>query len=107
MRNRSLEREKTYDVVEPIGPRILIRKDEDRRETRGGVVLPDSITIPVLTGRVIAISKEVESNEHVPIKQYDKVLVNPENSIPVDFENDKLFILPVQDVVAVLRRADQ
>jgi chaperonin GroES len=107
MKNRSLERQRTYDVVEPVGPRILIRKDDDRHETRGGIALPDNLSIPVLTARVIAISKEVEADEKRPIRQYDKVLVNPQNAIPVDFENDKLWILPAEDVLAVLRRSEQ
>ena len=56
---------------------------------------------------MIAISKEVESDEFLPIKQYDKVLVDPDHAIPVDYENDKLYILPVMDVMAVMRRSDQ
>jgi len=104
MKNRSLEQSTRYDIVEPVGPRVLIRKDDDRRETRGGVALPDSIKIPVLTARVIAISKEIESDEKFPLQQYDKVLVDPEHAIPVDFENDKLYILPIEDVVAILRK---
>ncbi|MFN5435216.1 MAG: co-chaperone GroES, partial [Planctomyces sp.] len=30
------------DYVEPLGMRILIRKDEARQKTRGGIVLPDN-----------------------------------------------------------------
>ena len=31
---------KTLETVEPIGKRILIRKDEDRKQTRSGIHLP-------------------------------------------------------------------
>ena len=41
----------TFETVEPLGKRILIRKDEDKRETKGGIQLPDNIEIPTLTGR--------------------------------------------------------
>jgi chaperonin GroES len=93
------------EVVEPIGLRVLVRKDEDRKTTRGGIVLPGTVEIPVLTGRIVAISTQVENDPDYPIKQYDKVLVNPEGVVPVDLENDnKLFIIPVQNVVAVLRK---
>jgi chaperonin GroES len=93
------------EYVEPLGMRILIRKDEPRTQTRGGIVLPDSSEIPTITGRVVEISVQVERNEDFPIRKYDKVLFHPKNAIPVDFESDNLlFVVPVDDVVAVFRR---
>ena len=93
------------EYVEPLGMRILIRKDEPRTQTRGGIVLPDSSEIPTITGRVVEISVQVERNEDFPIRKYDKVLFHPRNAIPVDCESDNLLALvPVDDVVAVFRR---
>ncbi|MEO1129180.1 MAG: co-chaperone GroES [Planctomycetota bacterium] len=96
---------KTIEVVEPIGLRVLIRKDEDKKQTRSGIHLPDKIEIPTLTGRVVAVSLQVENDENFPIRQYDRILFNPKHAIPVDFEGDnRLFVIPVEDVVAVFRR---
>jgi len=95
------------NFVEPLGPRILIRKDESRHATRGGIVLPDRAEIPTITGRVVEISAEVASDELFPVRKYDKVLFNPKSAIPVDFENNVLFVVPIDDVVAVFRRAPQ
>ena len=93
------------EYVEPLGLRILIRKDEARHQTRGGIVLPDSSEIPTITGRVVEISVQVERNHDFPIRQYDKVLFHPRNAIPVDFESDNLlYVVPVDDIVAVFRR---
>jgi chaperonin GroES len=102
---RRLSKKMAYDIVEPVGDRVLIRKDEDRHETQGGIQLPDTIKIPVLTARVVAISAEVEMSEFNRISQYDKVLVDPSNAVPVDFENDKLYLVPADDIMAVLRRS--
>lgn len=94
------------DFVEPLGPRILIRKDEGRQKTRGGIVLPDQSEIPTITGRVVAVSLEMEFDEAFPVKKYDKVLFHPKNAIPVDFESDNLlFVVPVEDIVAVFRKS--
>lgn len=94
------------DFVEPLGNRILIRKDEARQRTRGGIVLPDQAEIPTITGRVVEISVQVERDEDFPVRKYDKVLFHPKNAIPVDFEPDNLlFVVPIEDVVAVFRRA--
>lgn len=93
------------ESVEPLGPRILIRKDESRQKTKGGIVLPDSSEIPTITGRVVEISAEVDRDDDFPVKKYDKVLFHPKNAIPVDLEPDNvLYVVPISDVVAVFRR---
>lgn len=93
------------EVVEPIGLRVLIRKDEDKKQTRAGLHLPDKMEIPTLTGRVVSISAQVAEDKNYPIRQYDRVLFHPKHAVPVDFEGDnRLFVVPVEDVVAVFRR---
>lgn len=95
------------ETVEPLGNRVLIRKDEDKKITKTGIHLPDKIEIPTLTGRIVEISVQVSRDEDYPIQQYDRILFNPKNSVPVDFEGDnRLFVIPVEDVVAVFRRQD-
>jgi chaperonin GroES len=97
---------KTFETVEPIGKRVLIRKDEDKKQTKGGIQLPDNIEIPTITGRVVAVSAEVENSADIPLRKYDKVLFNPKGAIPVDFEGDnRLFVVEVENVVAVFRKA--
>ena len=93
------------ETVEPIGNRVLIRKDQDKKVTKVGIHLPDKIEIPTLTGRIIAVSTQVDHDEDYPIRRYDRVLFNPKNGIPVDFEGDnRLFVVPIEDVVAVFRK---
>ena len=94
-----------FETVEPVGKRVLIRKDQDKKETKGGIRLPDNIEIPTITGRIVAVSAEVEKDPLMPLKKYDKVLFNPKNAIPVDFEgNNRLFVIELENVVAVFRR---
>ena len=96
---------RTLETVEPVGSRVLISKDKDKKETKGGIHLPDKIEIPTITGRIVAVSAQVQADEDFPINRYDKVLFNPKNAIPVDFEGDnRLFVVPVEDVVAVFRK---
>ena len=93
------------ETIEPVGKRVLIRKDEDKKVTKGGIRLPDTIEIPTISGRVVAVSAQVERDDAFPIQQYDKVLFNPKNAIPVEFEGDnRLYVVPVDDIVAVFRR---
>ncbi|MCE3016634.1 MAG: co-chaperone GroES [Pirellula sp.] len=94
-----------FDYIEPVGARVLVLKDEPKRETKGGIALPDAAEIPTITGRIVTISRQIELDDDVPLKQYDKILFHPKNAIPVDFEADnQLYVVPVEDVVAVFRR---
>ena len=98
-------RKMALEVVEPLGKRVLIRKDEDKKITKVGLHLPDKMEIPTITGRIVTVSAEVDRDENYPIRQYDRVLFNPKHAIPVDFEGDnRLFVIPVEVVVAVFRR---
>lgn len=97
---------KRLETVEPVGRRVLIRKDEDKKITKVGIHLPDKMEIPTLTGRVVAVSGQVLRDEDYSVAQYDRVLFHPKNAIPVDFEGDnRLFVVPIEDVVAIFRTA--
>ena len=96
----------SIEIVEPIGNRVLIRKDEDKKQTKGGIQLPDNIEIPTITGRIVEVSMEITNAPDIPLRKYDKVLFNPKSAIPVDFEGDnRLFVVDVENVVAVFRRS--
>ena len=98
-------KQKAFEYVEPIGARVLVRKDEPKRETKGGIALPDQAEIPTITGRIVSISAQIENDEDLPLRQYDKILFHPKSAIPVDFEADnQLYVVPVEDIVAVFRR---
>lgn len=106
MTRRAEPQSSKLDIVEPLGKRVLIRKDEDKKRTKGGIELPDSVEIPTITGRVVAISAQIENDNDFPIRQYDRVLFNPKHAIPVEFDTDNfLYVVPIEDVVAVFRKS--
>lgn len=97
-----------HDIIEPIGERVVIRKDDNKRATKSGIVLPDSHEIPVITGRVIAVSKQIENDPDHTIRTYDKVLFDPREAIPVELEHEnKLFVVAIARVVAIFRRTEK
>ncbi len=92
----------------PIGERILIAKDDDQKETKGGIILPDSNKIPAITGRVVEVSRRVENDPLEPIHKYDKVLLYVDNAIPVSNEQgNKLFIIHVESILAILEPVEE
>jgi len=104
--SETTKKKAVLETVEPIGKRVLIRKDEDKKTTKSGIHLPDKIEIPTLTGRIITVAVEIENDDNYPIQQYDRVLFNPKDAIPVDFEGDnRLFVVPAENIVAVIRKS--
>ena len=107
MAKQPAARRAEYDIIEPIGKRVVVRKDDNKRETRTGIVLPDTHEIPVITGRVIAVSKAIENDDDQTIRQYDKVLFDPREAIPVELEHDnRLFVVAIDRVLAIFRRSE-
>ena len=106
MADRAETKKSKLETVEPLGKRVLIRKDEDKKVTKGGIELPDSIEIPTITGRIVAVSAQIDNDDDFPIRQYDRVLFNPKSAIPVEFDADNyLYVVPIEDVVAVFRKS--
>lgn len=107
MESKPVKRSLEYDVIEPVGKRIVVRKDENKRTTRSGIALPDTHEIPVITGRVIAISRELQNDEDVTVRPYDKVLFDPREAIPVDLEHDnRQFVVHIDRVLAIFKKGD-
>ncbi|RNC82225.1 MAG: co-chaperone GroES [Phycisphaera sp.] len=101
----SKSKSQMLETIEPVGARVLIRKDEDKKQTKAGIHLPDKVEIPTITGRVIAVATQVANDDDYTIEKYDRVLFNPKHAIPVDLEGDnRLFVIPIEDVVAIFRR---
>ena len=67
MKERAQTKKSRLETVEPLGKRVLIRKDEDKKVTKGGIELPDSIEIPTITGRIVAISAVLRSRDDLHV----------------------------------------
>ena len=51
--------------------------------------------------------KAVENDEDQTIRQYDKVLFDPREAIPVELEHDnRLFVVALDKVLAIFRRSE-
>ncbi len=56
---------------------------------------------------VIAVSKAIENDDDQTIRQYDKVLFDPREAIPVELEHDnRMFVVHIDRVLAIFRRSE-
>ncbi len=92
----------------PVGERVLIQKDEDQKQTKGGIILPEKSKVPATTARVVEVSIRVENEPLEPIRKLDKVLLYLDNAVPVSNEpGNRLFIVHVDEILAVLEPVDE
>ena len=59
-------------MFKPLGQRVLVERIEEEAKTASGIIIPDNAKEKPLEGIVKAISKEVEDDENLPLKEGDK-----------------------------------
>lgn len=92
--------------VEPVGMRILIKRDKEKKESSGGIILPDSAAIPTISALVIKVPEKVSAEvEYAGLRELDRVLYHPKDAIPVSLEGENdFYILPAEDILAILTK---
>ncbi len=98
------------EVIQPLHRWILVRKDDDKTTSKGGIILPPGSEKVVLTARVLKLGTGLVADSGGPhpdcqLKQYDKVIVNPCRSIQPDLENETLYLVLYEDVIALVSKA--
>jgi len=58
-------------MFKPLGLRVLVERMEEESKTASGIIIPDNAKEKPLEGKVVAISKEVEEDENLPINVYN------------------------------------
>lgn len=96
------------EIVIPVNGRILVRKDDDNNESKGGIVLPENDSNNMHTGRVLDISSDLLVFNEIEIDKYDKILYDPKNTIPVEdsFDN-RMYLVPFEHVLAVFKKSSK
>ncbi len=61
-------------MFKPLGLRVLVERMEEEAKTASGIIIPDNAKEKPLEGKVVAISKEVEEDENLPINEGDIIV---------------------------------
>lgn len=86
---------------QPLGQRILVERVEESTTTASGIIIPDNAKEKPLSGKVCAISKEVD-DEGV-VKNGDKVLFAKYSGTDINLENKEYLVLNIEDVLGVIK----
>jgi chaperonin GroES len=95
-----------FDLLRPLGDRIVIELVESEEKTASGIVLPDSAKEKPQEGKVVAVGtgRVLENGERVALEVSvgDRIIFSKYAGTEVKFEGVEYLILRENDILAVL-----
>jgi chaperonin GroES len=92
--------------VRPLGDKILVRRVEAEKKTKGGIVLPDTAKEKPAEGMVLAVGsgKLLDSGERAPfqVKKGDRIIFTSYSGSEITVDGEELLVMGEEDVLAVV-----
>lgn len=85
--------------IRPLGDRILVKMEEVKAQTAGGLFIPQSAQEKTQIAAVIAIGDDKEA---ISVKVGDKILHDKYAGTQVKIDGEELLIINMADVLAVV-----
>jgi len=90
----------------PLGDRILLKQLEAKEQTKGGIVIPDTVKEKPQEGEIIAVGEGKKNPEGkvVPLslKVGDKVLYGKYSGTEVVIDGEDYLIIREEDVLGII-----
>ena len=83
---------------QPLGKRVLVERLEDVKTTASGIIIPDNAKEKPLSGKVLAVSSEVEG-----VSVGDSVVFAKYGGTEVVIDGKTYLVLKIEDVLGVLK----
>ena len=91
-------------MFKPLGLRILVERMEEEAKTASGIIIPDNAKEKPLEGKVVAISKEVEEDENLPINVGDIVVFAKYSGTDITIDGKEYLVLNTDDVLGKIEK---
>ena len=92
--------------LQPMGERIVVRREEGEETTAGGIVLPDSAREKPARGTVIAVGPgkmlDDGSRSAIDLSEGDQILFTSYAGETVELNDEELLLMRSDDVLAVI-----
>lgn len=90
----------------PLGDRILLKQLEAKEQTKGGIVIPDTVKEKPQEGEIIAVGEGKKNSEGkiVPLslKVGDKILYGKYSGTEVVIDGEDYLIIREEDVLGII-----
>lgn len=86
----------------PLGERVLVERNDEESKTSSGIIIPDNAKEKPLTGKVVAISNEVESAK--TLKVGDTIVFGKYAGNEIKLDKNEYIVLEIKDVLGVITK---
>ncbi len=91
-------------MFKPLGLRVLVERLEEEAKTASGIIIPDNAKEKPLEGKVVAISKEVEEDENLPINEGDTVVFAKYAGTDITIDGKEYLVLNTDDILGKIEK---
>jgi len=92
--------------IRPLHDRIIVRRDEEIKESAGGIIIPDAATDKPVQGEVLAVGngKVTETGElkDLTVAVGDKVLFVKTAGTEIKVDGETLLVLREDDIMGIV-----
>jgi chaperonin GroES len=93
--------------IRPLGDRVLVEPIEEKEQTVGGIIIPDSAKEKPMQGKVIAVGKKTDKEGtelNFDVKAGDTVLLPKYGGTEVKLDGKKLQLVREEDLLGVIEK---
>lgn len=92
--------------LRPLHDRILVKRVEEEKQTRGGIIIPDTATEKPIEGNVVAVGKGKIADDGktiaLDVKKGDRILFGKYGGTDVKIEGVEYLIMREDDVLGII-----
>ena len=92
--------------IRPLHDRILVKRQEEKEQKKGGIIIPDSAKEKPQEGKVIAVGNGKVNDDgkkiSLDVKTGDRILFGKYSGSEVTLDNEEYLILREEDVLCIL-----
>jgi chaperonin GroES len=99
-------KKKSKTVLQPLGDKVVVERDESQSKTAGGIVLPDSSKEKPARGTIVAIGtgKLLDDGTRgaMQVKKGDRVLFTSYAPETITIDDEEFLLMSESDILAVI-----
>ena len=89
-------------MIQPLTDRVLIKPKQPEERTAAGIYIPETAQEKTQEGEIVAVGTD-KDGKALPVKVGDHVLFESFGGTEFRVKDEKLLIMNIKDVLAILR----
>ncbi len=93
--------------IRPLGDRVLVEPVEEKEQSVGGIIIPDSAKEKPMQGKVLAVGKKLDKDGKeiaFDVKKGDTVLLPKYGGTEIKLDGKKLQLVREEDLLGVVEK---